>query len=326
MLLFDIVLIYIFCACFCRGFAAGIYTTNSAESCAYCASDSKANIFVVEDEKQLAKVLEVRDQLPDLKAIVQYSGEPTEEGVISWSKLLMIGQEQDDSILEDRLKQIAINQCCTLIYTSGTTGNPKGVMLSHDNLTWTSSVMAQYFNFRDCVEEYISFLPLSHVAAQLADIYCPLTCCGTVYYGDKNALKGSLIETMREVKPTKFLAVPRVWEKMYEKMQEIGRSTTGVKKTIATWAKAKGLEYNMKRMNGVERAESVGFKLANKLILTKIRDALGLTRCDLHLSGAAPISQEILKYFFSLNIVVTEVNLCLLFTCFLFCLKLLCIF
>ena len=261
----------------------------------------------------MAKVLEVRDQLPDLKAIIQYTGEPTEEGVISWSKLLMIGQEQDDSILEDRLKQIAINQCCTLIYTSGTTGNPKGVMLSHDNLTWTSQVMAQFFNFRDCWEEYISFLPLSHVAAQLADIYCPMSCCATVYYGDKNALKGSLIETMREIKPTKFLAVPRVWEKMYEKMQEIGRSTTGVKKTIATWAKAKGLEYNMKRMNGSARPESVGFRLANKLILTKIRDALGLTRCDLHLSGAAPISQEILKYFFSLNIVVTEVSLSFLF-------------
>jgi long-chain-fatty-acid--CoA ligase ACSBG len=292
---------------FAGGFAAGIYTTNSAEACAYCAIDSKANIFVVEDDKQLEKVLAIRSQLPYLKAIIQYTGEPTVPGVLSWSKLMMLGEQQSDVELESRLKSIAINQCCTLIYTSGTTGNPKGVMLSHDNMTWTAHVNARLCNFRDFVEEYISFLPLSHVAAQMADIYCPLTCSASVYFGDKNALKGSLIDTMKEIKPTKFLAVPRVWEKMYEKMMEIGRSVGPVKKSIATWAKSKGLDYNMKRMNGQDNCESLGFKIANKVILTKIRDALGLTRCDLHLSGAAPISPEILKYFMSLNIVVTEV-------------------
>lgn len=294
-------------AIFAGGFAAGIYTTNSAESCAYVANDSRANIFVVEDDKQLAKIMEVRDQLPNLKAIIQYTGEPTVPGVYSWSKLMMLGSQQSDDELEARLKTVAINQCCTLIYTSGTTGNPKGVMLSHDNMTWTAHANAQICGFRDFVEEYVSFLPLSHVAAQMADIYCPLTCSATVYFADKNALKGTLIETLKEIKPTKFLAVPRVWEKMYEKMMDIGRQTTGVKKMIATWAKSKGLDYNMKRMNGEEDAETFGFKLANKLILTKIRDALGLTRCDLHLSGAAPINPEILKYFYSLNIVVTEV-------------------
>ncbi|ODN00703.1 Long-chain-fatty-acid--CoA ligase ACSBG2 [Orchesella cincta] len=294
-------------AIFAGGFAAGIYTTNSPEACAFVAKDSKANILIVEDEKQLEKMLRYRNELPYLKAIIQYTGEPKEPGVYSWSKLMMLGSQQPDDVLEDRLRHIAINQCCTLIYTSGTTGNPKGVMLSHDNMTWLAHINGRTCNFRDFVEEYISFLPLSHVAAQMADVYCPLTCSASVYFADKNALKGSLIDTMREIKPTKFLAVPRVWEKMYEKMQDIGRSTTGVKKMIATWAKAKGLDYNIKRMNGVENPETLGFKIANKLILSKIRDALGLTRCDLHLSGAAPINPEILKYFMSLNIVVTEV-------------------
>lgn len=77
-----------------RGFAAGIYTTNTPEACAYVGLDSRANIFVVEDEKQLAKVLEIRDQLPELKAIIQYTGEPNVEGVYSWSKLMMIGSQQ----------------------------------------------------------------------------------------------------------------------------------------------------------------------------------------------------------------------------------------
>jgi len=114
------------------------------------------------------------------------------------------------------------------------------------------------------------------------------------------------VENMKEILPTKFLAVPRVWEKMYEKITEIGRSTTGLKKMIATWAKGKGMEHNMKKMNGAGNYETLSFKIANKLVLSKIRTALGLSRCDLCLSGAAPISPDILKFFMSLNVVVTE--------------------
>jgi long-chain-fatty-acid--CoA ligase ACSBG len=161
----QFVLIIVVLLIFYSGFAAGIYTTNTPEACAYVANDSRANIFIVEDEKQLAKILEIRDQLPNLKAIVQYTGEPTVPGVYSWAKLMMLGSQQSDDELEARLKTVAINQCCTLIYTSGTTGNPKGVMLSHDNMTWTAQVNSQLCGFRDFVEEYISFLPLSHVAA-----------------------------------------------------------------------------------------------------------------------------------------------------------------
>lgn len=297
-------------AIFAGGFAAGIYTTNAPDACAYCAEDSKANIYVVEDEKQLAKVLEVRDKLPHLKAIIQYTGEPTAPGVLSWAKLMTLGNQQSDDVLEERLKRIAINQCCTLIYTSGTTGNPKGVMLSHDNLTWMAHVNEEWAGFREVTdthqEEVVSFLPLSHVAAQMADMYCPLSVCGAVAFADKNALKGTLVDNLQEVRPTKFLAVPRVWEKIHEKITEVGRSTTGIKRVIANWAKAKGLETNLKKMNGVPDAESLGFKVANKVVFSKIQEKLGLDRCDLNLSGAAPISPDVLRFFMSLNIVVTE--------------------
>jgi long-chain-fatty-acid--CoA ligase ACSBG len=198
--------------------------------------------------------LEIRDRLPHLKAIIQYTGEPTAPGVLSWAKLMTLGNQQSDDVLEERLKRIAINQCCTLIYTSGTTGNPKGVMLSHDNLTWMAQVNEEWAGFREISdthqEEVVSFLPLSHVAAQMADMYCPLSCCGAVAFADKNALKGTLVDNLQEVRPTKFLAVPRVWEKIHEKITEVGRSTTGIKRVIANWAKAKGLETNVKKMNG----------------------------------------------------------------------------
>ena len=208
----------------------------------------------MEDEIQLAKILDIRDQLPHVKAIIQYTGTPTVKGVLSWNDLMELGKKQPDSVLEDRLKQISINQCCTLIYTSGTTGNPKGVMLTHDNLTWMALVTKQWGNFQDATDYFqetvVSFLPLSHIAAQMADLYCPLAVGGVVGFPDSNALKGPLVENMKEIKPTKFLAVPRVWETMHAKITEIGRSTKGIKKVLATWAKNEGLEYNMKRMHG----------------------------------------------------------------------------
>jgi len=238
----------------CSGSAAGIYTTNSPEACAHCAFDSEANIFVVEDELQLTKVLQIREQLPHLTAIVQYDGKGTRKGVYSWAELMELGNEQPDSILEDRLKGIAINQCCALIYTSGTTGRPKGVMLTHDNLAWMAITSQNWSGFHDATQAYqevvISFLPLSHIAAQMADLYCSLSCNAAVGFPDKNALKGTLVENMKEIQPTKFLAVPRVWEKMHEKMAEIGSSTTGLKKVIATWAKAEGLKRNVNKMEG----------------------------------------------------------------------------
>ena len=107
------------------GISYGIYTTNSPQVCKYIADLSRTNILVIEDEKQLEKILAVKSELPNLKAIVQYMGTPRTEGVLSWRELLQIGSKETDDKLEERLKRIAINQCCGLIFTSGTTGMPK---------------------------------------------------------------------------------------------------------------------------------------------------------------------------------------------------------
>ena len=112
-------------AIFAGGISCGIYTTNYPHVCKYIAELSRANILVVEDEKQLDKILAVRSELPHLKAIVQYLGRPTREGVLSWEEVVEMGTEAEERELEDRLRRMAINQCCTLIYTSGTTGRPK---------------------------------------------------------------------------------------------------------------------------------------------------------------------------------------------------------
>ncbi|KAK4318096.1 hypothetical protein Pmani_010879 [Petrolisthes manimaculis] len=293
-------------AIFAGGFAAGIYTTNSAEACEHCARNCESQIWVVEDQKQLEKVLKIKSRIPSLKAIIQYTGKPTSEGVISWSSAMELGKQQSDGELENRLRRIAVNKCCTLIYTSGTTGPPKGVMLSHDNITWTAHANCVNAEFHAGKEAIVSFLPLSHVAAQMADLYITMYSGATCYFAQPDALKGSLGQTLKEVRPTRFLGVPRVWEKIHEKMMEVGRKTTGVKKSIATWAKAVGLEANTRKQRQ-DFSKPFGYSVANAVVFKKVKGVLGLDRCELFLSGAAPIAPDIVRYFHSLDIPLTEI-------------------
>jgi long-chain-fatty-acid--CoA ligase ACSBG len=112
-------------AIFAGGLSCGIYTTNTPSACKFIAENCRANILVVEDDKQLEKIMAIKSELPHLKAIVQYLGVPKHEGVLSWDELLQIGIKESDVMLNERQRRIAINQACGLIYTSGTTGTPK---------------------------------------------------------------------------------------------------------------------------------------------------------------------------------------------------------
>jgi long-subunit acyl-CoA synthetase (AMP-forming) len=254
------------------GVPVGIYTTSTPEQCSYIAGHSDSNVAIVEDLEQLAKFLEVRGELEQLKAIVVMHGDHEDERVHSWADLLAKGDALADSELDQRIAAQTPDDICTLIYTSGTTGQPKGVMLSHDNLTWTSASAASTMDISsDSV--LLSYLPLSHIAEQIVSIYVPIqtgTCTCFAESFDK------LGDNLREVHPHLFLGVPRVWEKIQAKMMEAGAKNTGLKKTIAKWARGVG----SKAMAARERGEAppLTYGLADKLVFSKVKEKLGLDR------------------------------------------------
>ncbi|XP_058854583.1 long-chain-fatty-acid--CoA ligase ACSBG1-like isoform X1 [Acipenser ruthenus] len=297
-------------AIFAGGIVSGIYTTNSPEACHYVAHNCKANIIVVENQKQLEKILQIRDRLPHLKAIVQYDG-PLQErhpNLYSWEEFMELGSDVSEEQLDDIISSQKPNQCCVLIYTSGTAGTPKGVMLSHDNITWTAAHASRVGGIEPGEikqESIVSYLPLSHIAAQLYDLWTGIQWGELVYFAQPDALKGSLINTLKEACPTSHMGVPRVWEKIMEKIKEETAQAGFLKKKTLTWATSVSLEANLNWANKDE-AKPFLFTLADHLVLGAVRAELGFSHCVKYFSGAAPITLETLEFFLGLNILLYE--------------------
>jgi len=316
-------------AIFAGGCSAGIYPSDTAEQVQYKCSHSGASVAVCEDNKKVLRFKSGIDSLPKLKAIIVWAETPAEKTLtrkdgsvvklLTWQQLIELGKSVSNDKLQARLDDIKPNRVASYIYTSGTTGNPKAVMVSHDNILWEShAVGSQVYNIGDSKSEerLISYLPLSHVAGMMVDIIMPIFMTGAedrpgwicVFFARPYDLKlASIVERFKAVRPTMFLGVPRVWEKIAEKLQAIGKKTKGLVKTISTTAKKLGLEHAKNCQIGGTGAKPMGHGIFNNFVLDKIKEKLGLDKMKFGFTGAAPITKETLSYFGSLGIQVNEV-------------------
>lgn len=307
------------------GRVAGIYPSDPPDQITYKVKHSGARYFMVDGMKKVSMIQEFLDELPKLHTIVVWGEEKVEASelergdgskvnVMHWDAFIASGKDEPTEVYDARVATLKAEECCALIYTSGTTGNPKGVMLSHDNVFWTASVVCDALPVTPHAERIISYLPLSHVAGAMVDIVAPIVIGAKkkdswveVYFARPYDLKlGTLRNRLNSVKPTLFLGVPRVWEKISEAMKAAASNITGVKKTMATWAKSKGLENARNQQMGASGKAPSNYGMADSLVLSKAKKALGLECCKFGFTGAAPISTETLEYFGQLGIQVNE--------------------
>lgn len=291
-------------AIYAGAYPAGIYTTSSPAQCAYIAGHSDSRVAVVENEEHLAKFLEIRDDLPLLEWIVMMFGDSDDPKVLSWDDFLAKGDETTEDALEARIAEQDPDDVCTLIYTSGTTGDPKAVMISHDNITFTAAAALATIDgyLPTANHRLISYLPFSHIAEQVVSLHGPVVVGGCTYFAESIEKLG---DNLREVRPTIFLAVPRVWEKIQAKIVAAASQNTGMKKKIGAWARGVGLEGGYADQKGQSRPMMYG--LADKLVFSKVRAQLGLDQCVAQITSAAPISKDTLEFFLSLGVPIMEV-------------------
>lgn len=293
------------------GVSAGIYTTNKPDIVAYILNDSHSRVMFVDDEEALQKALSCKERCDTLEAIVVWGrvdlSKYSDQGsyLYSWDEFLLLGKDVPDPDLDARMNNAKPENIAKLIYTSGTTGPPKAVMISHDNITFTVDVITKMVQAGEG-DHFVSYLPSSHIAANSVDICGALLNGATVHMARPDALKGSLVETLRKVRPTIFLAVPRVFEKIQEKLMHIGASSGPVKRAISKWAKSVGAQASTARDTG-EDMMPWGYELANLLVFKNVRKALGLDRCKIIFNSAAPMQKATDDYFRSLNFRIYDI-------------------
>ncbi|MGD9487032.1 MAG: long-chain fatty acid--CoA ligase [Calditrichaceae bacterium] len=283
-----------------------VYPTLREEQIQNIIIHSEAGGIFVSDEWQLEKIRKIRSNLPDLFPIIIFD-KPAEDSndVTSLSDALEIGGNHsgDKDILRENVKSTKPDDLASIIYTSGTTGDPKGVMLTHDNFM---------FNVQSCTnvvpvneqDLFLSFLPLSHVLERMAGYYLPLYIGASIAYAESI---DTVAQNMAEMKPTVMISVPRLYEKMNAKIIETVESGSSIKRKLFYWALKKGEVYFTRHLNHVSipLACKIKFSLADKLVLSKIREKTG-GRLGCFISGGAPLQKETGEFFKNIGIIILE--------------------
>ncbi len=296
----------------CGGVSNGIYPTDAASQVHYLCEDSRTSVLFVEDDEQLDKALEVRAQLPLLRKIVVFDMEGLrsleDPGIISLQALRALGQEwnqQHAGELERRVLGCKPEDVAILVYTSGTTGKPKGAMHTHGALAYTVRGYNTLIS-RTEDDEAMCFLPLCHIAERMGGEYFSL------YTGSRlNFVENpdTVPENVREIAPTVFTAVPRVWEKFYSGVMIALKESTALQQAAYAWSIGVGTRIAEQVLAGqpVGAGQKLQFQLARWLALDNVRKLIGIHRARFLVTGAAPISPDLVKWYLALGVPMLEV-------------------
>jgi len=288
------------------GTAISVYNTLAPEQIEYVANHSEASAAFVEDEAFLAKFLEIRQSTPNLRHLILIRGDAP-EGVLSWESLVAKGRaayERDPAAFEASARGVGPEDTVSLIYTSGTTGPPKGVMYSHNNVVWTLESARRVLELHN--ETLLSYLPLAHVAERFTSQW------GSIYNGHEVYLcpdPTELLPYLLEARPTAFVGVPRVWEKLMAGINAgLGAEPDETKRQMAQGALAASMQaYRLKRDGQPVPAELTAVVERAQPLFMLLRSKIGLERCHLAVTSTAPCRPEVHEFWAALGMPLYEV-------------------
>jgi long-chain acyl-CoA synthetase len=295
------------------GVSNGIYPTDAPSQCEYLMADSASRFVFVEDEEQLDKILEVRSRLPLLTKIIVFETEGltrfSDPQVMSLDELRALGREAgvtDPETWAARVASRKPSDLAILVYTSGTTGKPKGAMITHSNILAAVKVIATESLRQNEDDQRMAFLPLCHVAERVGGQFLALYSGATLNFVENPE---TVPENVREIAPTVFLAVPRIWEKFYSAVMIRLKEATALQRLAYGWAIEQGRQAADLFMEGKPTPAFLRFKvwLGRVIALNNVRKAVGIHNCRFLATGAAPISPDLIRWYFALGVPMLEV-------------------
>ena len=293
------------------GVSVGIYPTSSRDQVAYILNDSAAAYLFVEDEEQLDKYLERRDRLPLVRKVIVFDMEGLRDFrdpmVMSFDELLALGDAHGAAhrgLWDARVGGGDPDSAAIFVYTSGTTGPPKGAMLSHRNILFAIERFAEAVETND-EDQTLAFLPLCHMAERTMTAFRPLGYGGVVNFAES---PDTVLENLREISPTVFFAVPRIWEKLHSLVVVTLMDATPLEQWAYRQAMKVAHAVAARRLGheSVPPLLAALHSLARLTVLRNVRKLTGLDKARLIGSGAAPISPDVLRWFTALGIPMIE--------------------
>ncbi len=285
-----------------------VYSTNSAEEAFYILEHSRCRMCFAGGKEQLEKILEISDRLPMLETVVSFDSNGTESpGIVQFQEALSEGRQAEryDS-LEKRLKSTGENDLATIIYTSGTTGPPKGVMLSHKNfVSNVNQIMTDFAGLLSPEDLFLSFLPLSHALERTAGFYLPIKMGATVAFAESFH---TIQENLQETKPSIIVSVPRLYEKIHAGIKSKVKSAALTRRALFNWAMKCAAQNLACVCAGKDRKGlfALRYRVAERLIFSRLKAALGMERLKFAVSGGGPLSVPDAEFFLGMGIVILE--------------------